>query len=111
MRLVAHGTERYVFGGGSSVVVFTVSDSEFESLMRATGFSMIEIDDDPNHWRLDLCNAVIGRLVKQNIKITPEFTCFSKNSSETRQRARFFYDKKQGVAIGICFISSKVGPG
>jgi hypothetical protein len=88
-----------------------VLDSEFETLMRTADFSLIEIDSEPNHWRLDLCNAVIGRLVNQNIKITPEFSCYSKNSREKRQRVRVFYDKTQHVAIGICFVSSKVGPG
>jgi hypothetical protein len=111
MRLVAHGSERSVFGDGSSVAVFTVPESAFVSLMNSTGFSKIEIDSDTNHWRLELCNEVIAYNLKQNITITPEFACFSKDSPEKRQRTRFFYDRKQQLAIGITFVSSKRGPG
>jgi hypothetical protein len=111
MRLVAHGSERSVFGDGSSVAVFTVSESAFVSVMNSTDFSKIEIDSDSNRWRLELCNEVIAYNLKQNIRITPEFACFSKDSPEKRQRTRFFYDRNQQLAVGITFVSSKRGPG
>jgi hypothetical protein len=111
MRLVAHGSERSIFGDGSSVAVFSVAEPDFYSLIEAAGFSKVEISDDPNHWRLELCNAVVTRLVKRNIQITPGSVCFAKESPENRRRARVYYDPTNHIAVGICFVSSKRGPG
>jgi hypothetical protein len=105
--LVNYGTDRSVFGDSSSAIVFTLNESDFRSLAGSAGFSKIEVGDDPNHWRLGLCNEVLARLVDPKIKVASDFDCYSKVSPGGRQRMRLYYDKKEHLAIGICFISSK----
>ena len=100
---VVVATKRSVFGDGSFVLTLTIPDQEFRSLMQRLGMSPIDIADDPGHWGLDLCNEIILRVASSQIKITPEFECFARTDvhSKGKLSVRFFYDKKQQLAVGL----------
>jgi hypothetical protein len=101
VRWVASGKKRPIIGGGSYVLAFKIPRNEVGNLATNNGFVAVNINDNPNHWRLSLCNSVISDIVSPNITITPEFEAYSKEC--VTNSTRLFYNANQELAVVIGF--------
>ena len=97
VQFIEYRYDRSVFGDGSYVLVFKCPEAEIRTWLGQQGYTTIGIETDPNHWRLDLCNSIVHRLVKINVKIDQTFDCYSKETN--RKRVRIFYDKSKNLAV------------
>src|ERR1019366_6127271 len=93
--------ERTIFGDGSYVLIFKVGASDLHTFLDHEGYVRVGVETAPDHWRPSLCNDVVRRLTSADVQINPSFTCYSKEGETNR--ARVFYDEKQGLSIFLGF--------
>ena len=81
------------------MLIFAIPRNEVRDLAASNGFAAININDNPNQWRLSLCNSLISDAVSPKFRITAEFEAYSKVSAING--TRLFYETNQELAVVI----------
>lgn len=101
VKVLAFGYERTALGDGSYVLVFEIAEEDLHSLLNTNGYKLVDINSDPDHWRLDLCNSVVHRLTRKNVQILPNLKCYDNRTSTTESRVFYAPTNHQAIFLGF----------
>lgn len=101
VEVIQYCHEQNVFRKGTRAITFKVAPGDLERIIAAQGFTTVDVDSDPAHWRTDLCNSVLRSLRVKNPVISAELRCFQKETKS--YSSRVFYDTNQQFAILLGF--------
>lgn len=100
-RVLEYGHDRTTLGDGSYALVFSMPEDRLQTFLQEEGFRRVDAQSNPNIWRLDLVNSIANRLLRTNIAITGSFSCYEKETDETR--ARVFHDNGKTTVLFLGF--------